>query len=805
MWLFLARLVILVAATYFLNKKKGDVTKVEAGQRDPDSVSRATETTPIPIIVGTVKTVGNITWDGDEDNKPIVKKVKSGGFFGLFQNTEKVNVGFEYYMGMQIMLGMASSESPIKLMKWQIDGYTLYDNTSGPDGSFSASVNNKNFMGEYENGPGGYQGNFTFYAGESNQARDPYLLSVLGDNIPKYNRRCHFIWKKGYYGNNETPNTWSFVLKRILHNSWSNPGKDEIDGSVNPACYIYYLLTDKECGLGKSDSEINLVNFLEVHEKLYDEGIGISDIITTDIDVETKINQIFDIIGGQFNTNSEKISIKLTRNDYDVDDLEVISGRKVVNITNDTIGSLSTIVNEVKVKYIDINDDFKEKYAISQNQGVIFERARVETTILDYVGVTSAHVAQMIADRELIPLTAPLRKCRMSIAYSDRVLSTGDVVVINYPDEDYDNTIMRITDVNYGNINSSTIVLSLIQDQFGYNLQIYNPVPSNSYTPPDYTAVAADLKFIEAPFYFNNVDTNSKVLTFASRPNQYHLNYDLYTKFGTDGYIYQSTSQAFTPVGNVNSAITTLDNTITLTNDIGMGVVESQTSDNMKFGANTAIIIESDIVEFINFQNISLTGSVYTLSNVNRALFDTKPLNFTNDAKIYFISYGYALNDAETYTFGTPVRLKAITKTVRRSIDINDAPENFFIFNQRRKQLPILMSNLEINGQRYEETITIGSEDLELTWSNRDRINATIQYYDDDVTTNLNTNVFRIRIYDNTTSALLKDFTTSDLNYTFTDEQSMNSGSYFTSLRLFMQTEGDSLASLFNYDIIINR
>lgn len=806
MWLFLIRVAIMIAVTFLLNKKKGDANNIQAGQRDPDSVSRATETTPIPIFVGTVETVGNITWDGDEDNKPIIKKVKSGGFFGLFQNTEKVNVGFEYYMGMQIQFGMANSESPVQFLKWKVDGDVLFDNTGGIAGSFSASVNNKSFMGDYENGPGGYAGNFTFYAGESNQARDPYLINILGDNVPKYNRRSYFLWKKGYYGNNETPNTWSFVVKRILHNSWSNPGMDEINGSVNPACYLYYILTDKECGLNRQDSEIDLVNFAEVHERLYNEGIGISDIITQDVDAETKINQIFDIIDGQFNTNSPKISIRLNRADYDVSTLEVIDADKIVNITNDSIGSLTSIVNEVKVRYTDINNDFKQKYAFAQNNGVIFERNRVETTILDYLAVTDPNVAQMIAFRELIPLTTPLRKCRMSIAYSDRVLSVGDVVVVNYPDEDYNSTIMRITEANYGNINNSVINLSLVQDKFGVNIQVFNPVPSNSYTPPDYTAFPANLMFLEAPFYFNQVETNSKVLTFASKPNQYHLNYELHTRrLGETDYTYQSTSQAFTPVGDLNAGITTLSNSITLTNDFDLGIVQSTTSDNLKSGYNTALIIEDGKQEFINFQTITQVGTIFTLTNINRALFDTKPQNFTADAKIYFISYGFALNDAETYPFGISIAMKAITKTVRRTLDFADAPTATFSFTEHRKEAPILMSNLEINGQRYQETLNIDEEDLELSWNNRVKTNTNIQYYDSDEGTALLDNIFRITIYDNITSTILKNFTTTDLNYIFTDETTMNAGNYYSSLRLVMKTENASLASIYDYDIIINR
>lgn len=803
MWLFLIRVAIFIAISFLLNKKKGNSNNVVAGQRDPNSVSRAAETTPVSIAIGTVETTGNIVWDFDEPSKQIIQKIKTGGFFGLFQNTEKVNAGFEYYMGMRINLSQASTLSPVKLLKWKVGGEDLYINTT--NGSFSGSVNNKTFLGDYENGPGGYVGNFTFYEGSDNQVADPYLISKLGSNVPKYNRKSHFIWKSGYYGNSETPNAWSFVIKRILHNNWSDSSKDEINGSVNPACYIYDLLTNEDYGLNLSDSQIDLVNFNEIHEKLYEEGIGISEIITSDIDVASKLNQIFDIIDGQFNTNTDKIQIRLNRADYNIEDLEVFDKDKIINISNDSTGSLTTIVNEVKVKFTDINNNFKERYAFAQNNGVIFERQRVETTILDYLMVTSPAVANMIANRELIPLTTPLRKCKLSVSYAENYLSVGDVIILHYPDEDYNNMVMRITEVDYGNIKNSVINLSVVQDQFGVNLQLFNSESSNSYTPPDYTALPANLKFIEAPYYFNNAETNNKILTYATRPNGFHQNFELHMKqFSESEFTYQSVSQAFTPEGNINSNITTLSNSITLTNNIDVGVVQNKTSDNLKNGYNVALITEGSKVEFINFQNISLSGSVYTLTNINRALFDTKPENFTTAAKIYFISYGFCLNNSETYEYLTSVQMKLLTKTVRRTLDINDAPQISYLMG-RRKILPILVSNLKINDNNYEENITIGNEDLELTYSNRDKKNDSIQNYNDNVVTNNDSNIFRIRIYDNTTSTLLKDFTTSSLSYIFTDEKSLNSGNYFTSLRVRIQTKKGSLVSLYEYDIIVNR
>lgn len=786
-----------------MNKQKS-TESAKAGQLDPSTIPTATETTPINIGVGTFQVAGNQLWFGDEDSQKIVTKIKTGGVFGFFESTQKQEVGFQYFLGMQIGVCQAYDNATVKLLQWRIKNEVLFSNTT-ENGSFRGSVNNKSFMGDFEGGAGGYQGEFDWYDGSNEQTPNDYLITQVGDNIPAYNRLAYFVWRRGYHGNAETPDSWTFVVKRIIHTSWSTPSKDEINGSVNPACYIYEILTNPEFGLSMSDLQIDLVNFKEVHEKLYDEQLGISEVITSDVDAKTKLNQILQIIDAQFNTNTPKIQIKLNRDDYVIDDLEVIDGDKIINITNDSVGSLTSIANEVKVKYTDINNDFKSKYAIAQNNGVIFERNRIETVILDYPAVTDPVIANQIAARELIPLTTPLRKCQITVTHTDKLISVGDVVIIDYEDEDYNKMLMRVTEVNYGNVNSSKIVLTLAQDKFGVNkLSIFNPNPSNTFTPPDYTALPANLRLLEAPYYFNNQETDLKVITYATKPSKSHLNYELWTKsLEAPEYIYQSRSEAFTPAGSISEGFIETSNIIKVTNDFDMQIITNNTSDSLKSGYNTALIVEDSMVEFINFSNISIVSGVYILAGVNRALFDTIPREFSTDAKIYFISYGFAINDNETYSLGQTINMKALTKTVRRTLDLDDAPVTGLTLIGR-KRLPIVVSNLKLSGEEYKKVVEIGDEDLILTYSNRDRKNE-VQYYDDDVSVNVNSNVFRITIYDNSTNTLLKNFTTSSLSYIFDDEKTLNAGQYFSSLRVVIKTEDGSFASLYEYDIIVNR
>lgn len=795
--------IYLIINLFLLNSKKDQKEKPKAASLDSFDFPTADETRVLPFGYGTFEISGpNILWYGDYKTKTIYQKVKSGGFFGLFKNTEKVNAGFEYYVGLHFGLAFGGKDKELQLKKIKIDNKTIFSTTA--IGSFSGSINNKTFFGDYENGPGGMVGDFTFYSGSDIQTSDPYLVSKLGSNIPYYNNFSHLVWKGGYIGNNNSLSPWSFEVKRIIDPSWAYINKSDINGSCNPISIIYDLLTDKFYGLGLSDTKINLTNFRDIHEQIFNENIGVSFLINDSKTVQDILEDIFKVIDGQLNINfnTGKLEIKLNRQVLPAPE-NTFNEDNIIKLDNYSRGSLTSLINEVKIRWTDINDNFKPKLAQFQNQGSFFEKDRSDITIIDYPMVNNATVAQQIAVREAIPLTTPLLKCDITVNRKAYNLKPGDVIYLSWKKLGIESIIMRILEIDYGTLKNSQITLNLIQDKFGIAYSLYADEPTNSFTSLDFTALACDLKIEEAPFYFTNTtDSKNKILTFSKKPSIAHTSFDLYTKYLSDPYILNGVASGFCPVGLVNLSFNELSNSIELLNDSDLDIIVNETDDRLDAGYNLALIIEDDKREFINFKNISFSSGVYTLTNVNRGLIDTIPEQFTTDAKIYFFSYGFALNNNETFP-NSSIFIKALTKTARDTLEIDDAPAINFNLSGRRT-FPISPSNLKINSLSYQKNITIGFTDLELDWSGRDR-KISIQYYDDTNLSNIDSNNFILKIYDNLTNTLLKDETLTTFSYNFIDETSLNGGLYFDQLRVELKSKNGSLESLYNYVIIIDR
>lgn len=785
---------------YMMNQARStDKEKPKAATLDQFDFPTADETRSIPFGYGTYEVNGpNVLWYGDYRVKTIYKKVKTGGFFGLFQSTEKIDQGFAYSVGIQF--GLCFGDTQLKKIK--IDNKEIYKTEN--EGTFTGNINNNTFFGEYENGPGGISGDFTFYSGKKTQSSDSYLINQLGNNVPYYNDISHLVWKGGYIGNNSSLSPWAFVLKRIIVPHWAKPNMSDINGSCNAASVIYDLLTNKDYGIGLSDSQINIDNFREIHETLFNEGFGVSFLINSDKNIEDIVNDVLKVIEGQININflDGKIEIRLNREE--TPEL-TFNEDNIISLTNYSRGSLTSLINEVKIKWTDIHDNFKSKISQFQNEGSRFERDRAETTIIDYSILNNARLAQEIAYREAIPLTTPLLKCDITVNRKAYNIKPGDVVYLQWPKLGIDNIIMRVLEVDYGTLKNSKIKLNLIQDRFGIHHSLYSESPTNYWTGIDFKALNCDLKLIEAPFFFNSEDGNkNKILTFSVKPNSSHNNYDLLTRQSSDGYILNGVSSGFCPAGSLSLSINELSNTIELNNISDLNIVVNETEDRIKAGYNLAVIIENDIIEFINFKEIeNNSNNVYKLLNVNRALIDTIPRKFTENAKIYFFSYGFAINNNETLD-NLLIRVKAITRTANYTLEEDLASVNNITLTGI-KNLPIAPSNLKINGFNYEESITTGKELLSLTWSNRDK-DIIIKNYNENTTINNDSNQFIIDIYDDITNTLLKSEIVNNLSYVFNDELTISStGLYYDRLRVILKSKNNNLDSLYNYAIIINR
>lgn len=361
---FAVWLVASLALTMLMNKNNQN--KMQAGQLDADDLTQADESKNFSLTYGTVENSGNLTWYGNYSFFNIKTKVK-----GLFSSS-KQTVAIGYRLGMKISLGYGEMD----LLELKSNDKIIFTNTT--TGTFSKYINDKNFYGDYES-EGGLQGMFYYYNGSKTQNHNAYFKSSVGvtnDKLIQYRGLSYAVFENFYYGNNNTPQMFSFTVRRIPQFSILPTAKSNIANACNPINALYDLLTDKNHGAGLDPSYIDEQSFIAAHDTLYNEGFGINMEISDATSVETAISKITDIIDAnlilsKITETSAKLTITLNRNNYDIATLPVYDSSNIISVDKKTNNTAKTVVNQVTLSYRDIADSFKTKTVTFQNEANI--------------------------------------------------------------------------------------------------------------------------------------------------------------------------------------------------------------------------------------------------------------------------------------------------------------------------------------------------------------------------------------------------------------------------------------------------
>jgi len=121
-WWNLALFVVSFIATALLAPKP-EFEDARAENLEPDQFPRATEDSPIPLLLGCIRMrAPNTLWYGDYETRAITEKVKTGLF-----SSEKVVVGHKYYLSLDLGLCLGPD---VRLKSIFIDEEEVFDGTS---------------------------------------------------------------------------------------------------------------------------------------------------------------------------------------------------------------------------------------------------------------------------------------------------------------------------------------------------------------------------------------------------------------------------------------------------------------------------------------------------------------------------------------------------------------------------------------------------------------------------------------------------------------------------------------------------
>lgn len=635
-------------------------------------------------------------------------------------------VGYKYYIGMHMALchGDIDSIEKIEVAERQIYPHPQSSAGSVVNGEQRISIGTSEIFGG-EDKEGGISGNLDILYGNHSE-RNSYLTAQLGSNIPAFKGVCSAVLRRMYLSaNNPYIKQWAFWVKRIPRPFY--PEKAEVNGfQANPAHIIYETLTNPLWGAGLSPSLIDTQSFTEAADILHDEGFGLGIRWNQQDSVQNFIQIIIDHIGGvlDFDPVGGQFKIKLFRGDYDFEQLPVINEDTIIEVTNTERPSWGETVNEIVVNYVDVEGQdatvrVKDLGNIQQQNAVIYSS-------VNYSGIQTKELAVRVAERDLKAQSRPVWRCRFTASGSlARDLRPGDVFVLDIPDYQISNTVMRCMEITIPDATSTSVEVNCVQDTFALTETDYafqedlweditqQPIPpvENSYnTESSYWGLARS----EGDEFVESLDDNSGYLvSYVQRPRGDLASFTLNTDAGS---------------GYVNRGIKPYAFTAVLDNDIGYldTVIDVSYSD-----IDFPIITDEDIpYMFINEEAVELVDWTEDTFTIRRGVIDTVPQEHSAGSLLYF-GPNAATEQVERFDSET-ISIKHRGISTYGVQPLEDATTFSYTFNSRAIR-PLAPSNFTINGDYYPEEHL--GPNIDLSWTHRNRTN-TVQLVDFTNTTN---------------------------------------------------------------------
>ena len=800
------------------------------------SAPTASENRPIPVIWGTVKLTGpNVTWYGD------LQTVK------LMNKKAKVGLGYRYSVGMELGLCHGPIDGLLEIGFGDKSAWT--GNVVG--GTGSAEVTGENFIvdnrtlfggdSDEQLQNGGYGGVFaecTFYKGAANQQSNTYLSNILSTDNPGHSGVSYLVWNGptkgnivynydlanpsirfdrepflgGYIGTNPRIDDIWFVLKRIPRYIESNDGNNYHDinsGDANPIDVIYELLTNSKFGLGLASSFIDLESFRYAQKKIYEEGLGLSDIWESDKKISEVLNEILQYIDGVVYTNLKtgQLTIKLARNDYEINNLPVFDASSISEIGTYSSPSVDETTNQIQLSYIDRLDKFKSKITVAHDLANARSQNEVVSASISYIGISNGAVANKIAFRDLRVLSYPLDKITFTTNRRGTIIRPSDVFVINWPEYGFSNKVFRAIKVSYGELVNGICEIDAIEDVFSVGLAVYGANDDSSWEDPiGVPTKPTNVYALEAPTIYSA--NSSKLLVAVAKPNAQQLSFNSFASINspTGTYAQIGTGDNYTPTGllNISYSSNTLDVdptgiTITPSNPNGLIFLQNFPSEYIKTNNNLALITDGVKEEFIAFENVVKSGNNYVLTNVWRGLLDTVPQNWSSGSRIWFIDYGVAEPD-QAFNGTDTVYIKTQSNALNGQSSIQDVAQPFGVILRRRALKPYPPGHFKINGSTTTTNITAGS-DIVVSWEHRNRTLSTFtKQYDTGISPEDGTKYY-LKFF-NQANALIKTVTldspTTTYTYLNTDQVADNNGTEPKVVTVHLYSHREGLFSLYN-------
>lgn len=557
---------------------------------------------------------------------------------------------------------------------------------------------------------------------------------------------------EGFKVSSNQPNVPA-VAARILRASWPlsedfaviEHTAGEGDEAVtfydsNGAHIIYECMVDDIWGMGGSSTLIDRGSFLAAAETLYNEKFGISMIWVRSSTIEAFIQEVLDHINGMlfFNPRTGLATLKLLRDDYDVDTLDELgpSNSKLLRFRRKLWGETT---NEIVVTWTNPASEDEETITY-QSLGNIAMQGEVVSEGRNYYGIRNVDLANTVCARDIVSASYPLAMATVEVDRRQWDKLPGEVVKFAHPVEGYHiaQIVMRVMNIDYGEPSDSKMSLELVEDVFGLDSAEFLPPPVSEWEDPDQDPddePFADLpvKFAAAPYpviqslpaaLYEPTDDDYPIIVVAIMasltPDIPDMQKIIVWK---KGYL-PNGDETFTSIGERN-----LTMKAQLVEAIPAEAVSQVSFSNFSGGAQGPVVagfaLIGDEDEFgaeLVMLNADLGGGVW---EIDRGIIDTVPHVWPAGTPVWFLGPDFYAFDWNEPLADEVLDYRIQPRTSKGVRDLNIVSITH-TEHPARHYFPFRPANFKVDGVAFGESDVSEVYDprewtIEVTWSNRHR------------------------------------------------------------------------------------
>jgi hypothetical protein len=271
-----------------------------------------------------------------------------------------------------------------------------------------------------------------------------------------------------------SPNIPTFApeIRALGTEAWQEAGAFGLD--ANPVEVILDLLTNPFGRLGLSMVEIDLASFQLASSLLANEtpALGFSRVFYPRESASQHIAEVVRHIDGSlFREPSTGLwTLELIRQNYDVSEIPTFSDalRNIVEVTDYAQGAWQDTYNRVEVRFPNRDAAYKIDTAVAFDMANAVGQGadgRVRTTTIDFYGCSTMEAARAIAARELQSTAQPLSKITITVDRSGIVLRPGRPFRVIY-DHYHVDEVFRVVRVDFGQLFDNRITVHGVLDAF---------------------------------------------------------------------------------------------------------------------------------------------------------------------------------------------------------------------------------------------------------------------------------------------------------------------------------------------------